>query len=109
MGGKIGKEAINKKDMTNASQTAEEGSQISGQMISERQKEILDMTKVNPSISREEISQKLNINPSAVQRHIEKLKEKGIIKRVGPDKGGYWEVIDMNKRRKNNNGVKKDE
>ena len=25
---------------------------------------------------------------------IRKLREKGIIKRVGPDKGGHWEVID---------------
>jgi ATP-dependent DNA helicase RecG len=28
-----------------------------------------------------------------VERNIKKLQEKGLLKRVGPDKGGRWEVI----------------
>jgi len=27
------------------------------------------------------------------KRDIAKLKAKGIIKRIGPDKGGYWKII----------------
>ena len=34
----------------------------------------------------------LGINPSAIQRHIQKLKAGGI-KRIGGDKGGHWEII----------------
>jgi len=33
------------------------------------------------------------ISRSAIQKHLNKLREYGIIKRVGPDKGGYWECI----------------
>ena len=32
------------------------------------------------------------INRSGVARHIKRLQEKGVIRRVGPDKGGYWEI-----------------
>jgi ATP-dependent DNA helicase RecG len=28
-----------------------------------------------------------------MHRNLDKLKEQGIIKRVGPDKGGYWKVL----------------
>ncbi len=28
-----------------------------------------------------------------VTKHIKNLREQGVIKRVGPDKGGHWEVI----------------
>jgi ATP-dependent DNA helicase RecG len=54
------------------------------------------LIKENPKISREQLSKKLNINPLAVQRHIEKLKEKSVLERVGPDKGGYWEIKEDN-------------
>jgi len=29
-----------------------------------------------------------------IEVNLNKLKEKGLLKRIGPDKGGYWEVID---------------
>ena len=35
----------------------------------------------------------LGINRSAVSKHLKKLQADGIIRRVGPDKGGHWEVI----------------
>ena len=35
----------------------------------------------------------LGINPSAVQKHIEKLKKENAIKRSGGDKGGWWEIL----------------
>jgi len=36
----------------------------------------------------------LKLSEDGVKYQIKKLKDKGIIKRVGPDKGGYWEVIE---------------
>jgi len=55
--------------------------------------ETLELIKQNPYITRIELSNALKINPSAVQRHIIKLKNEGIIERVGGDKGGYWKVV----------------
>lgn len=67
--------------------------QIGGQIeVSEKQKEILNYIGENPKITRGELSQKLNINLSAIQKHLDKLKVEGIIKRIGKTKG-YWEII----------------
>lgn len=53
---------------------------------------VLDLLKQNPKISRKELCEELKINPSAVQKHIEKLKEAKMIERMGGAKGGEWRV-----------------
>ena len=45
------------------------------------------------SISRREIAKKLRISEDTVKEYIEKLKEKGLLRRVGPDKGGQWRLL----------------
>ncbi len=62
--------------------------------ISERQMQIIELIHENPRISRKEISEILGINQSAVQKHMETLKKKGVIRRVGPARGGHWEVVE---------------
>jgi len=62
--------------------------------LTKRQIEILMLIKENPKISRRELSKILSINPSAVQKHLKKLKEKRVLRRIGPDRGGYWEVVE---------------
>jgi len=53
---------------------------------------ILELICENSFISISDISEKLNISRSAIQKHIENLKAKGIIERVGANKGGYWKI-----------------
>lgn len=68
--------------------------QASGQAeISEKQAEVLKYIIENPKISRGGLSEKLGINPSAVQKHIDKLKTEGIIRRIGKTTG-YWEILE---------------
>jgi len=69
------------------------GGQKSGQILTKRQQEILKALTDKPTISREELVESLEINPSAIQKHVATLMKKGFIKRIGPDKGGYWEVL----------------
>lgn len=59
--------------------------------LTEKQIAVLKLIEENPKISRRELVEKLGINPSAVQKHLEALKEKGVLRRVGV-KGGYWVV-----------------
>ena len=63
-----------------------------GQKITAKQAIVLDLIKQNPAISRKDLAGILEINESAVRKHLDALKNKGIIQRVGPDKGGHWEV-----------------
>ena len=55
---------------------------------------ILDQIKANPYISRQELAELCGLTSDGIKYNIRKLREKGIIKRIGPDKGGHCEVID---------------
>ena len=60
--------------------------------ISEKQKKIILMLKENPYCTIKEISDKLDVNHSTVERNIKKLRENGIVGRVGSRKDGKWIV-----------------
>ncbi len=66
------------------------GAQIGGQ-ISETQQLILLLIIENNKVSRREIAEKLKINESAIQKHINKLKQLRILERIG-DTRGYWKI-----------------
>ncbi len=53
---------------------------------------ILRLIRDNPLITTSEIAEKARITPKGVEWNISKLKKEGFIKRIGPDKGGHWEV-----------------
>ena len=59
----------------------------------DQKKRIIEMLKSNPNIARSEIAQVLGIHDSSVKRRLDSLVSEGKIRRVGPDKGGYWEVL----------------
>jgi predicted HTH transcriptional regulator len=60
---------------------------------SENLVKVFELIRNNPKITRKELSDSLQINPSAVQKHVEKLKTERIIIRVGSDKTGSWEIV----------------
>ncbi|NOX45594.1 MAG: winged helix-turn-helix transcriptional regulator [Chlorobi bacterium] len=62
-------------------------------LLSKNEIKILELIFNNPKISSRELSGFININERNIRKNMEKLKTKGIIKRIGPDKGSYWEVI----------------
>jgi ATP-dependent DNA helicase RecG len=35
----------------------------------------------------------MGLTVKGVEWHIRKMKDAGILKRIGPDKGGHWEVV----------------
>lgn len=55
---------------------------------------IIYLIKENPTITREELSKILGITSDGIKYHLTNLKKKGFLKRVGPAKGGYWEVTE---------------
>ena len=50
----------------------------------------------NPYASARTISEEVGIAPRNVQEHLRNLQAQGVIRRVGPDKGGHWEIIGKN-------------
>ena len=55
---------------------------------------IVELIKEHPKITQTELAEKLQISIKGVEKQIKMLRTSGIIRRVGPDKGGHWEVID---------------
>ena len=47
----------------------------------------------NPNATAQSISKEINIASRNVQEHLRKLQEQGVIRRIGPDNGGHWEII----------------
>lgn len=77
-----------------AKTTTQTTTQTTAQTLSDVQKAIIEYINVHPNASRKEIAANIeNITEDGIKYHIKKLREKGIIKRVGADFGGYWEII----------------
>lgn len=64
-----------------------------GVKLGENEAEILRKIMENRLITSIELSEKIGISTTAIENNLSKLKKKKLLKRVGPDKGGYWEVI----------------
>jgi len=55
---------------------------------------ILGLIRNNKNITIPEIAKEIELSTRAIEKQIAKLKEQRKLKRVGPDKGGYWEILD---------------
>ena len=67
---------------------------IAGSEITVKSSEkILAQIKQKPTISAAEIAMQIEMSSRGVEKQIRKLREKGVIKRIGADRGGYWEII----------------
>ena len=75
------------KEKTICDQKRPESDQISDQI-----KMILELIKEKPQISRNEISHKMGLHESSVKRRLKMMVDKGIIQRIGSDKGGHWQI-----------------
>ena len=69
-----------------------EKSVLNGDRLTENRKKILLLMVANPYISKEELSKCVGISVAAISANITAMRGK-YLNRVGPDKGGFWEVI----------------
>lgn len=54
---------------------------------------IIELLEKEPNLSITELALRLSKARSAIQKHIQFLSNKNLIRRIGPAKGGHWEVI----------------
>ncbi|MBR1916136.1 MAG: Fic family protein [Alphaproteobacteria bacterium] len=69
---------------------SEKSSQKNTQKSSQK---ILQLAAQNPNITTTEMAEALGISRRAVAKQIATLKENDQLRRIGPDKGGHWEVV----------------
>lgn len=62
--------------------------------LSSLQKSMVMYLYENPTAGRKELSEKIEgLTESKAQYHLRKLQKDGIIKHIGSDRGGHWEVL----------------
>lgn len=60
--------------------------------LDEREIKIMESIKENPYITNDELGKRFNVTSRTIARSISNLKNKDLIRRVGPTKGGYWKI-----------------
>ena len=56
-------------------------------------KRIVELIEDNPNITIDNVAELLQMNRRGIVKHFKNLQAQGIIRRVGPDKGGHWELL----------------
>ena len=64
------------------------------QKITVNQQKIIDSIKNNPYITQEELAEIIGIARLNIIKNMKKLQEQNIIKRIGANKNGYWQIVD---------------
>jgi len=65
-------------------------------VVDKRLQQILKLIEEYNTISASQISKHLGITSRTVQRDLDKLKNKNLIKHIGTTKGGHWQITDNN-------------
>ena len=60
--------------------------------VTANQKRIIDAIESNPYVTQEELANIVGIARKNIIANMKKLQENGLIKRIGADKNGYWEL-----------------
>ena len=60
--------------------------------VTEKERQLIQIIRKNKHISSQKMSKSLGVARSTITRMLKSLKDKGIVKRIGEDKNGYWEV-----------------
>lgn len=55
---------------------------------------IVDLLRHHPDASRAELAEYLGLTQDGIKYHLSKLRAAGVIRHVGPTKGGHWEVLE---------------
>lgn len=67
-------------------------SKASPKTLNATQQKIMEMILENPGTTQAAMAKELHITVRAVKSSIKDLAEKGVIRRVGPARGGFWEI-----------------
>ena len=63
------------------------------QKVTVNQKKIIKSIKENPNITQEKLAEIVGITRKSIIANMKQLQENGLIKRIGADKNGYWQII----------------
>jgi Fic family protein len=63
------------------------------EQLTDREMEIIALLQKDGAITRQVLAGIVRVGTATISRTLESLRRRGLIERVGGDKGGYWKVI----------------
>jgi len=60
--------------------------------LGENESRVLILIRADPRISTRIMAENICVSTTAVDKAIAKLKDKGVLIRLGPPRGGHWEI-----------------
>lgn len=84
-------EGVSKNEGANEDVNKDEGVNESVK-LSVTEKKIIFEIKKEPKVTNKELQERLGVGESTVYRATKKLKDYGMIDRIGSDKNGYWKI-----------------
>jgi len=83
---------VHRKELGNAG-SAEKSTQKSTQKSAQKStQKIIELMQNDPAITITDLALRVGITEWAIKKQIRKMKAQGRIQRIGPDKGGHWQV-----------------
>ena len=61
--------------------------------VTEKEQELLGLLLEDPGYTMPQLADKLKISRKTVATRLKSLKEKGVVKRIGSDRKGYWKIL----------------
>ncbi len=68
------------------------GEKWGSSLLAKRQK-MIEAMMINSRVTITQLAAQLGLGTSAIENHLKAMQSQGCIKRIGPAKGGHWEVI----------------
>ncbi len=65
-----------------------------GKTTQKTTQKIIWLIKENPNITRKELASIIGISEDVIKYYITNSKSMGVLERIGPDKSGYWRIVD---------------
>jgi ATP-dependent DNA helicase RecG len=89
--------AVHRKELTGV-ETEDDGEKMPGETLGKTPRKtpdkILVLLRKDPRLAIPDLAASIGKSESAVERAIRRLREQNRLRRIGPAKGGYWEVIE---------------
>jgi len=70
-----------------------ESAAVSEKKPEKTSEKILRLISENPQVTIAELARLTKLTPRSIERNIQSLQAQGSLRRIGPDKGGHWEII----------------
>ena len=84
---------VHRKESVNA-EIVEDDEKTLGKTLGKTPDRILLLLKEDPNLAVPDLAERIGKSESAVERAICKLRQQNRLQRIGPAKGGHWEVVE---------------